>query len=775
MKLNQKIILKGFVFLLIFFIILFLLLFKYSSPFYEGIIPVNSIDENITIEWDYYGVPHIAAKTKKDLFFAIGFLHAKERLFQMELSRRLAQGRLAEIFGKIALQSDIEHKSLLVDESIERAYNEIKNNKELLTLLESYSKGVNYFIKTQSLPPEFKILGYVPEEWSPKDTISILRNMEMILESSGGELYHLKVISIMGKKASRYLFKGFYGSTIVNDSEYNKIFGNKTIASLLYKERILMEMAVGSNNWVVSGKLTDTGKPYLANDPHLRNIVPGYFFEISAEVGDFKLEGNTLPGTPFVIIGRNSYIGWGFTNIGTDVIDYFKLRVNKERDSYYIDGKWKKFKVLKKKIKVKNNKDYTLTVLKTPFGPVVEENGVYFLRHSVMDYKTSILEAIYGMNFSKNIKEFMNSLSKFSAPAQNVVFADISGNIGYYPTGLVPKRRKGNGTLPAELLSKNDLWNGFYREDEKPIIVNPEKGYIVTANNPVVSEDKLPLFSYYFSRPSFRADRIDELIRKKKRLTLKDMVSIQTDTYSKAGEFLIESIKNYKPKSFESKELLKIFTNWNYRMDKGIEPYLFYKSEKNLAQEIFVDELKDENDKIYISVFWLYRIMNYPEFKENDALNYFSDNKKTEQKETFFDMVEKALKKTYKEWVLDEEKRELSWEKIHIVEYKHPLLLVPVLGKLFEAGKYYMPGGRSTILRADFKWRRLDFGVTHFSTFRMILDLGKPNNSLIINSTGQSGNPFSPFYKDQNKLYTKLMYRKFVPERIYKKMILIKK
>ncbi len=775
MQFNQKIILKGFVFLLIFFIILFLFIFKFSSPFYGGTIPVNSIDENIKVEWDYYGVPHIVAKTKKDLFFAIGFLHAKERLFQMELSRRLAQGRLAEIFGKVALQSDIEHKNLLVDESIERAYNEIKNNKELLTLLESYSEGVNFFIKTQSLPPEFKILGYIPEEWSPKDTISILRNMEMILESSGGELYHLKVMSIMGEKASSYLFKGFYGSTIVNDSEYMKIFGNKTIASLLLGERIRMEMAVGSNNWVVSGKLTDTGKPYLANDPHLRNIVPAYFFEISAKVGDFKLEGNTLPGTPFIIIGRNSYIAWGFTNIGTDVIDYFKLRVNKKRDSYYIDGRWKKFEILKKKIKVKNSNDYTITVLKTSFGPVVEKDGVYFLRHSVMDYKTSILEAIYGMNFSKNIKEFVTSLSKFSAPAQNVVFADISGNIGYYPTGLVPKRRRGNGTLPIELLSKSDLWNGFYREDEKPIILNPQKGYIITANNPVVSEGKLPLFSSYFSRPSFRADRIDELIRGRKRLTLRDMVSIQTDTYSKAGEFLIESIKNYEPKSIESNELLKIFENWNYRMDKGIEPYLFYKFEKTLTQEIFVDELKDENDKIYISVFWLYRIMNYPKFKENEALNYFSDNKKTEQRETFFDMVEKALKKTYKERSLDKEKKKLSWENIHMVEYKHPLFVVPILGKFFDAGRYYMPGGRSTVLRADFKWRELNFEVTHFSTFRMILDLGNPNNSLIINSTGQSGNPFSPFYEDQNKLYTKLMYRRFVPKRIYKKMVFVKK
>lgn len=759
MSLSKKIF---FVFVLILIIVLvgILIFLKSTAPNYKGTILSKDVKGSILIERNRWGIPKIEADNLEDLFFAIGYLHAQDRLFQMDLSRRLAKGELSEVFGKIAFETDKFHKELLLDESIDENYETLKKDQKVYSLIKSYCRGVNYFIKNGKLPIEFKILKYRPSNWEIKDVLAILKNMEVVLEDSGAEITNMNLIRIFGKERGSQLIYGNFGSSIVNEKEYEKIYGGKTLSKLMEIEKRVNEKVVGSNNWVVSGSKTDTGKPYLANDPHLPIKFPGYFYQIVAKVRgtDIELSGNTLAGIPLIVIGRNHYLGWGFTNVGTDVIDYFILKTNPDnKNQYLLDGKWVDFKIIEKKIKVKGEGEKTVKVKTSVFGPVIEKNGVSMARHSVLLYPTHAYKGIFIMNFSKNIDEFIKGVSYFTAPAQNIVFADRKGNIGYYPSGAIPKRSKGDGALPVEVTKLSESWQGFYEEREKPILINPDKGYIITANNPVLPEEKLPIFSKR-NYVSFRADRIEELFKKKRVFTINDMKAIQLDPFSKPAEFLISSIKNFNYKDEKVNFILNKFKNWDFKMNKGISPFLFYRFERYLAREIFSDDIKREEDKKFISVFWLYRIMKYPKFKNGESFKSWVDDKNTPNKENFKDIVERALLKTYEEYKRESEKRSLKWEDIHKILYRHPLGRVKLLGYFFNRGPFPIEGGRSTILREDFNPFK-NFYVTGLSTFRMILDFSNLSKSILVNSTGQSGNFLSPFYDDQISLYVNLKYR----------------
>ncbi len=723
----------------------------------NGIIKSKLLKDEVTVEWNKWGVPIINAKNKNDLFFAIGFLQANDRLFQMDLMRRLPQGELSEIFGKRTLNIDKFHKSVLVEESIENTEKNI--NSQLKSYIQSYCNGINFFIKNHKLPPEFKILGYKPKKWEIKDSIAILKRMELILSTSGNEIINLRIINNFDKKTAQRIIYGNFGSTIVKDNEYKgaQEESDSLVSYMMEMENKVFERMIGSNNWVISGKLTDTGKPILANDPHLSNIFPGFFYQIYSKLNDFILSGNTIPGVPFVVIGRNSNIGWGFTNVGSDVIDFFELKINpKNNNQYLLDNEWKDFEIIKKRIKVKGEKDYILNVKNSVFGPIVKENGKFYARHSLFLYKSNVSEGFYLMNFSNSIDEFIKGASRFSSPAQNIVFADTKGNIGYYPSGLIPIRAKGDGSLPIKVTSMKDSWIGFYEEKDKPIIINPEKGYIITANNPVISDAKLPIFSKTWY-PSFRADRIEELIKSSNKISLDFVKMIQTDTYSKPAEFLIKRVNNIIISDKKANFIYEKLKKWDFKLEKGIEPYLFYKFEDFLNREVIKNYFKK---KINYSISWIYKLLDYPQFKEVDK----------DLLENLSKLYENALINTYNEFKKNEHKN-LTWENLHKISYNHPL------GSVFSflnRGPHFMKGGKRSVLRADFPKR--NFLITHLSTFRIILDFSNMYNSLMINSTGQSGHFLSKHYDDQIPLYVNIKYRKFENlSKTYNKLVLTSK
>ncbi|MCK4836708.1 MAG: penicillin acylase family protein [Candidatus Aminicenantes bacterium] len=758
MRLYKKIILIILALICLLVLIVFFLL-KQTLPRIQGEISLQGITNPITIKRNHWGVPLIEAQTRDDLFFAIGYLHASDRLFQMDLTRRHATGRLSEIFGDRTVETDRYHKDMLIEESIQTLLQGIPSEK--IKILEKYCQGVNTFIKTRALPPEFTLLNYRPQDWGLKDMVSIFKNMELLLAESGSELYNAKIIESLGLEKAKQLIIGVHGSTIINAKEYQSIYRNNTLKTAFLNEKKLLESGIGSNNWVISGSKTSTGHPLLANDLHLPNTFPAYFYQIMARTDQFELSGNTLPGVPFIIVGRNSELGWGFTNTGTDVIDYFLLEINpRNPNQYKLDGKWEEFKIIKKRIKVKNKQDIIQEIRVSRFGPVFEDGGRYYARHSIMQYPSTTMDAFFKMNFAKDIDEFILGVKQFSSPAQNIVFADRKGNIGYIPAGLIPKRKRGTGEVPVPVSRSTDIWEGFYDQDDIPVLLNPEKGIIVTANNPVLPENHLPVFAKNWY-PSFRADRINELLNTKSFFSLADNQQIQTDSFLNGARFLISQIRGLTFSSEKATFVLDQLKKWNYRADKGLAPFLFYTFEHQLSQNIFGNHIKDEKlRRNLISYTWIYRILNYPEAKSDaDKLAYWMDDITTPEPEDFKHMVEKSLIDVYNQYQKESGNHDLSWEKSHILRLQHPLGSIPVIKGFLNRGPYFMPGGRGCILTASFK-RATNFHITQMSTFRMIMDFSNFSNSLFINATGQSGHFMSPHYDDQIDLFINLKYRK---------------
>lgn len=736
-----------------------LVLLSRSLPPTRGEIVLDGIQEPVTIKRNAWGIPLIEASSRGDLYFAIGFVHASERLLQMDLNRRYATGRLSEIFGKRTLDIDVYHKDLMVEESVKTVMKMVSPDQTELML--QYCRGVNAFLETQPLPPEFTLLNYRPEPWKLEDIACIFKNMEFLLAGSGSELYNLKVLNVFGEQRARKLIRGVHGSSIVNSNEYEKMYRNQSLKTAFLNEINLQGNRIGSNSWVISGSKTISGYPVIANDLHLPNTFPSYFYQILARSGEDEWSGHTLPGIPNLITGHNSHVGWGFTNVGTDVIDYFILDINPDiPNRYRLDGEWVDFDIIDKVIKVKGQNDVIHRVKVSRLGPVLEDNGRVYARHSVMNYPPTILEAFHRMNFSSTMEEFISGLKMFSSPAQNTVVADKQGNIAYYPTGLVPRRKNGNGSLPVPANQSSDIWDGFYGEDEKPLLINPEKGYVVTANNPVVPENRLPLFAENWY-PSFRADRIDSLLSRKVKFSLQDIQSIQTDSFLIGAQFLINRIKKLDFTSDKARFVMEKLRGWNLKAETGIAPYLFYTFESFLNRNVFGDHIKDkELRERLISYTWIYRILDYPRGQvQPEELSFWMDDIHTPDREDFRDMVARSLDETYDQYQAESQQRNLSWEKLHTLYYQHPLGSIAVLKWLLNRGPYYMPGGRNCILTASFRQSR-GFAASHLSTYRMIMDFSDFSNSLLINSSGQSGHFLSPNYDDQIDLFINLKYRK---------------
>ncbi|MCK4890686.1 MAG: penicillin acylase family protein [Candidatus Aminicenantes bacterium] len=760
MKILKKLILGIFLLIVLIAIALFIYL-NGTKPVISGkfVIPSGETTGKIVIERDKWGVPLIEAENKQDMFWAMGFVHASDRLFQMDLIRRLATGRLSEVFGRRALESDKEQKDLMIDEGIKRSMRTM--SPKLKRVLESYCRGVNYYMGKFSLPPEFKLLGYSPEPWEIKDIFAVIKRMEIILAGSGSELYNMKVYSALGKERAEELLYGSHGSTIINPEEYKNFTNNPALAAAYKRELENLEKFVGSNNWVISGSKTESGKPILCNDPHLSNVFPSYFYQLKLKSGDIELSGNSIAGSPFVIIGQNSKISWGFTNVGTDVIDYFILKTDPgDEYNYYLDGVKTEYEVIEKKIKIKGEKDFIYKVKVSKFGAVMKSGETYMARHSLNEYPSTAIEAIFEMNFSQNIGEFIRSLRKWSFPAQNAVFADTEGNIGYYPTGLIPIRAKGNGALPLSGDTINNLWKGFYDEEKKPYVINPEKGFMATANNRVIPEGEIPLFAKNWY-PSFRVDRISEMIETGGKLSVEDNMAFQTDTFLKSGEFILNIIRDHNSQSPGAVYVLDELKKWDLRADSGIGPLLFYRFERILSDEMFNDEFKDEESHSLISRSWIYRLLNYPDGEfDTTILNNWADDKKTDQKEEFKDMVERSLTLTYEDYLKRKEKGDQNWTNIHTLAYKHPLGSVFPLKYFINRGPYGTKGGKDCVMVSTFRNRK-DFNIVHLSTFRMIIDMSDYSNSRMINSSGQSGHFMSKFYDDQINSYVSGKYRLF--------------
>lgn len=539
-----------------------------SKPTVEGQVVVPIVDGDVDVTRDGAGVPHITANSDADLYRAQGYVQAQDRLFQMDYTRRVASGTLAEVVGEDAVESDKFFRTFSLRHAAEQSWETYDGESK--QILEWYAEGVNAFINevkgTSKLSYEFKILGYEPQEWTPIDSLTILKHMayEQDANWTVQAFNHWALQNFTEEQLEELLIESpkDMESIIQANLEHPVEIAGK------FSSDLLPNGFNGGNSWVVSGDKTENGYPLIANDPHSDLLTPSIWYQMHLQSPEQNVSGVSYVGLPGILLGHNEQISWGATSLGADVQDlYVEVPNPKAPTQYKYDGKWEQAEIRKEQIRVKGGQTVDYEVVVTRHGPIISDfifkeggpTAQFSLQWAALEPSQEI-EAIIGFNKASNWKEFEVALEDFKAPAQNFMFASTDGTIAYKANGNIPIRKSGDGTFPVPGDSSEYEWIGYIPEVELPTVINPEEGYIATANNQVIGgEYPYHITNYWAS--SYRYDRIVEMIQSvhkgqiideetgevSKGLTLGDMQAMQSDKKNlRAQQFLPDILKSLK-------------------------------------------------------------------------------------------------------------------------------------------------------------------------------------------------------------------------------------
>ncbi len=821
-----------------------------AHPKTGGTIKVEGLTAAVEIYRDKEGIPHIYAGTEEDLFFAQGFVHAQDRFWQMEFWRRIGSGRLAELFGENVLGTDIYLRTVGFERIAAREYEML--DRDSRRILDAYAEGVNAYIqgrKPSKLGLEFSILKlngveFEIEPWTPVNTLTWAKVMSQDLDSNmGEELENVEMIRAVGPvmagdfeapyrddempyiisdeelAVAGLIREGPVSYSLTEDLVSNLFQIDTHLAGDLDLNKGLVFgsfRSVGSNNWVISGKLTSTGMPLLANDPHLGITMPSIWYEIGLHCAgeEDKAGGNrdcgidvrgfSFPGSPGVIIGHNSSIAWGLTALGPDVQDLYIERINPENPNQYeVNGRWLDMDLIPEEIKIHDEDEpYRFLVRKTRHGPIVTDHGFMLdysdfgitpqkafpenlvftamsLRWTALE-PTTLFKAVIMLNRARNFEEFRMALSYWDTPSHNVIYADIDGNIGYQMPGLIPIRSKGDGNSPVPGWTDDYEWIGYIPFDELPYVYNPPKGYIVTANNPVVSDKYPHLIAKEFSQ-GYRARRITDLIKADvDGISIEDIKRMQADSLNLSAIEVLPYLENI---SFEDEgiEAARDFLlEWDFRMDKdspraALYAYFWQKLIEKTFRDQLIEKLWPPGGSRLMTMF--YQILREPRNR------WWDDVTTPELIETRDEILTSAFERAYELCVEDlgGKPEEWKWGDVHLAAFRNETLGESGIGPIeaiFNRGPVGVDGGVGQVNPNNWRYDE-PFEVKHIASMRMIVDLGDFSNSQMMHTTGQSGHPGHRHYDDfierwQNIRYHPALWDRSEVEKSSKKRLVLK-
>lgn len=718
---------------LLFFSYKFFEIFYKTKPAYKDKIIAPFIKNKIEIYWDNLGIPHIFSRNEEDYFFALGYIHAMERLFQMEGYRLIATGKISEIIGEKGLSFDKFYKCLAFDETA--SLEEFILSPALRKKINSYIQGINFYLNRNKnrLYPEFHFLKLEPELWKVKDIILVLKFI------SWNFSYNYESKSKLWKINHKIKSKDFY-STYPNN--YPMIPNAFTPAS---------------NFWAVDGTKSYSGYPIIANDTHTALSIPTIWYEIHANINGSNLLGATIPGIPFVIIGRNDKIAWGITVLPADTQDISLIsKINYSSD--YL----RKIK----KLKIKDKGDiFVETFIGKSSRIISGKCDDYFYSKPYELLWTGFvpgnnLDALYAINNARDWNAFKNALSEATSPTLNFLYADREGNIAYYPAGLIPIRLYPISYLPY---NKKQEWIDFLLESEKPITKNPLSHYIFNANNKIDLNNKDNVFAIDWVAP-FRAERIKKLLNSKDKFNIKDFMNFQLDVKSELAELLVPFIEEVPDNklNLQAKKLKRYLINWDKNVDDSPEATIFEVFYNKFLKNTFKDEMGEENFKIFISYLSKEKYAGLINFIK-DKTNKWFDNALTNKVENRDDIISKSLEETYS-WLknnLGENIDNWKWSLLHHTNFLHPVAKVWFLNYLYNIKDIPFIGDGMTINNSDYNLDE-DYNVEALATYRFIAELDKINRTYSIMNIGQSGHPLSKHYKDQMRLWIKGKYHQWI-------------
>lgn len=758
-----------------------------ALPVIDGNLPLEGLTAPVTVYRDAHGVPSITADNERDLYRAVGYVMAQDRLWQMDLLRRVTLGRLSEILGDSLVEVDLLMRALKISTK-SRAILDTCRDQGLLSALDAFCAGVNAYIADAGsrLPPEFRILGYTPEPWEPLHSVNLIGYMAWDLTNpwETEPLFH-KIRQQVGDALYQELLPDpAMVKTHVHLPGYDMAAAGWD-AGLRQSARILDNLGVtvfhGSNNWAAGPDRTRTGMPLFANDMHLGLSAPGLWYPMLHHAGGYvHVTGVVLPGQPFVIVGHNADIAWGMTNVAVDDMDFFLEKTDDAHPGQYqYQGEWIDFETEQHTIHVKDGDPVTRELQFTRHGPVIsrfknldrEVVSMKWIGNAMSDE----IGAVYQLNRAENWDDFRRAVRGFVAVSQNIAYADVQGNVGLQTCAGIPIRKKGTGMDVSPGWTDEYEWQGTVPFDALPSTFNPPDGVVSSANNKTVDASYPHHISHWFAL-HYRIDRIREMLAAKPYLSLEDFMAMQTDHHSRLVTDLLPGLlSRLAPRSAELSDLeqaaLGILTAWDGEMRQdAAAPAIFEEVYVTCARHLLADEMgRDLVDAFLSSSYPVRHAMHNIWMKTDSA---WADNIHTpDVKETLSDIVFQGFGGAVAALAekLGKDPEKWQWGSIHTLTLSHPLGSVAILDTLFDLnrGPYPAPGSFHTVSPYAYKVNA-PFDVKHGASQRHVYDLSDWDNSRVIIPTGSSGIPASRFYCSQAKMYMNGAYRQdlFTLERI---------
>jgi penicillin amidase len=733
------------------------------------------LSEPVEVLWDRWGVPHIYARNTHDLCFAQGYVTASERLFQIELAMRFGAGRLSEVLGESALPIDRFVRTVgwnRAAERITRGWDDLS-----WEMTEAFADGIRSWVSEMPARPiEYEILQRDPFAPQGREAAELSAAASVLLAwglstNWDAELLRVEVAERLGWDAMQDLFPD-----VASDPGLllpGKEGSGRRSAFELLQQAPTFPKGQGSNNWVVSGRRSVTGMPLLANDPHLFAQVPSVWFEVHLSAPGIDAGGVALPFAPGVVIGHNDRIAWGFTNVGGDTQDLYLERLSEDGAAALHEGAWEPLTVHREEIVVRGRAEPDVVQAReTRHGPILDSyligvgipevvaGGVtetYALRWVGLEEGVRP-STLYRLNTAATFQEFRAAASEWACPGQNMVYADVDGNIGYQCTGWHPIRPTGDGTLPVPGWTGDHEWQGYVPFDELPFAYNPDEGFLATANQKIHDESYPYLLGKDFL-PPFRARRIAQMITATERHDVESFRRMHMDTVSLPAAELVPRLLAVEPATDRQKEALSLLVEWDGDLSADSAAAAVYEVWCcRIADAILLPRLGPDLHRHYFSRRqWTnaFQFQVLPTLLANPTATWFGRDGKAARDDVLLGALDTALDELAA--AMGEDMSGWSWGRIHTVRLAGRLAALPDLSEMFTAGEAPWGGDEQTVCQGMYEPGHT-YDVVVIPSWRQIIDLGDLDASVGVHSVGQSGNPASPHWNDLFPLWSTGQY-----------------
>ena len=749
------------------------------KPEYDGEKQLLNLSDSVSVYYDFYGIPHIYGQNEEDAFRALGYVHAQDRLWQMELLRRVASGGLSEVFGSKLLTTDKFFLSLGIDEASSKTVEKSDRTNKTIQLTEAYLDGINQFIENGPTPVEFYLTGITKEPFTLQDvynsigymafSFAMAQKTDPLLTTINNKLgpEYLKDLEIEVDKNTEWIRN--YQSAAEDSKEAQMVaFISKAL------ENLPLPQLEGSNSWVVAPSKTKSGKVILANDPHIGFAQPSVWYEAHVNAPGYEKYGYHMAGIPFPILGHDRNLAYGITMFENDDVDFYYEETNPaDSTKYKTKEGWENYEVVSRLIKIKDSTDVSFSYRKTQHGPVmdsiskiIKDNRPISISWIYTKQENKVLDAFYEISHAKNIEQFEMALPKIHAPGLNMMYGDKEGNVAWWATAKLYQ-------MPDSAQTKliMDGSSGAYEPirflefSENPSAVNPPWNYVYSANNQPDSIAGMLYPGYYL--PENRANRIVELLDEIDDWDKNAMMIMITDGTSSVNVEILRNLTkrvNVKELSEDDINLLDKLSAWDGDSHlKSVEATIFHRWVYFFLSNTFEDELGPELFQQFLSTHFHKRLIAPMALKKESVWwdNTFTEETIENKKDivlTSFKMALESLKAEF-----GESSSQWTWDKVHTLEHGHPIGQVDMFRSFFNVGPFPVDGTREVINNMFFPYTADGQNkVSSGPSTRRIVDFSDIENSVSILPTGQSGNPFSPHYKDQAELFIQGKFRKMM-------------